>query len=91
VVAAQAQPIKLNVAYTSTTTNFSIAWVAKVEGLFRKHNLDVELILMQGPSTYLPALLSGNINILYGGGHGGIACHHCNSNRDSKGSKKLRC
>ena len=68
VVAAQAQPIKLNVAYTSTTTNFSIAWVAKLEGLFRKHNLDVELILMQGLSTYLPALLSGNINILYGGG-----------------------
>lgn len=65
---ALAQPTKLNVAYTSTTTNFSIAWVAKLEGLFRKHNLDVELILMQGPSTYLPALLSGNIQVLYGGG-----------------------
>lgn len=65
---AGAQPTKLNVAYTSTTTNFSIAWVAKLEGLFRKHNLDVELILMQGPSTYLPALLSGNVHVLYGGG-----------------------
>jgi len=63
-----AQTTKLNVAYTSTTTNFSIAWVAKLEGIFRKHNLDVELILMQGPSTYLPALLSGNIHVLYGGG-----------------------
>jgi len=65
---AKAQLTKLNVAYTSTTTNFSIAWVAKLEGIFRKHNLDVELILMQGPSTYLPALLSGNIHVLYGGG-----------------------
>jgi ABC-type nitrate/sulfonate/bicarbonate transport system substrate-binding protein len=65
---AQAQTTKLNVAYTSTTTNFSIAWLAKLEGIFRKYNLDVELILMQGPSTYLPALLSGNIHILYGGG-----------------------
>ena len=65
---AAAQPTKLNVAYTSTTTNFSIAWVAKLEGIFRKHNLDVELILMQGPSTYLPALLSGDIHVLYGGG-----------------------
>ena len=66
-----AQPTKLtqlNLAYTSTTTNFSIAWVAKLEGIFRKYNLDVELILMQGPSTYLPALLSGNIHVLYGGG-----------------------
>ena len=65
---AHAQTTKLNVAYTSTTTNFSIAWLAKLEGIFRKYNLDVELILMQGPSTYLPALLSGNIHILYGGG-----------------------
>jgi ABC-type nitrate/sulfonate/bicarbonate transport system substrate-binding protein len=65
---AQAQTTKLNVAYTSTTTNFSIAWLAKLEGIFRKYNLDVELILIQGPSTYLPALLSGNIHILYGGG-----------------------
>ena len=68
---AAAQPTKLtqlNLAYTSTTTNFSIAWVAKLEGIFRKYNLDVELILMQGPSTYLPALLSGNIHVLYGGG-----------------------
>ena len=65
---AHAQTTKLNVAYTSTTTNFSIAWLAKLEGIFRKYNLNVELILMQGPSTYLPALLSGNIHILYGGG-----------------------
>ena len=65
---AHAQPTKLNVAYTSTTTNFLIAWLAKLEGIFRKYNLDVELILMQGPSTYLPALLSGNVHILHGGG-----------------------
>lgn len=65
---AHAQPAKLNVAYTSTATNFSIAWVANLEGIFSKHGLDVELILMQGPATYFPALLSGNIHILYGGG-----------------------
>jgi hypothetical protein len=44
---ASAQPTKLNVAYTSTTTNFSIAWVAKLEGIFRKYNLDVRLILIR--------------------------------------------
>ena len=67
-LAARGQVTKLNVAYASTTTNFSIAWLAKLEGIFRKHDLDVELILMQGPSTYLPALLSNNIQVLYGGG-----------------------
>lgn len=65
---AHAQLTKLNVAYASSTTNFSIAWLAKIENIFRKHHLDVELILMQGPSTYLPALLSNNIQVLYGGG-----------------------
>jgi ABC-type nitrate/sulfonate/bicarbonate transport system substrate-binding protein len=65
---ARAQLTKLNVAYASTTTNFSIAWLAKLENIFRKYNLDIELILMQGPSTYLPALLSNNIQVLYGGG-----------------------
>src|SRR5258706_7251659 len=67
-VQVRAQLTKLNLAYASTTTNFSIAWLAKLEGIFRKYNLDVELILMQGPSTYLPALLSNNIQVLYGGG-----------------------
>ena len=63
-----AQPTKLLVAYASTTSNFTGGWLAKLEGIFRKYNLDVELILMQGPSTYLPALLSNNIQMLYGGG-----------------------
>ena len=50
IAAAQTTKLtQLNLAYTSTTTNFSIAWVAKLEGIFRKYNLDVELILMQGP------------------------------------------
>jgi ABC-type nitrate/sulfonate/bicarbonate transport system substrate-binding protein len=63
-----AQTSKIIVAYTSATSNFTGGWLAKLEGLFRKYNLDVELVLMQGPSTYLPALLSNNIQILYGGG-----------------------
>src|SRR5258706_6315311 len=70
-VRARAQLTKLNIAYASTTTNFTIAWLAKLEGIFRKYNLDVELILMQGPSPYLPALLSSNIQVLYGGGTAG--------------------
>src|SRR5258706_13001122 len=67
-VRARAQLTKLNLAYASTRTNFPIAGLDKLEGIFRKYNLDVELILMQGPSTYLPALLSNNIQVLYGGG-----------------------
>lgn len=63
-----AQPAKLVVAYSSPAATFSPGWIAKREGLFAKHNLDVEMVLMQGPSTYMPALASGNIQVMYGGG-----------------------
>ena len=47
---------------------FCPGWIAKREGIFAKYNLDVEMVLMQGPSTYMPALASGNIQVMYGGG-----------------------
>ena len=59
---------KLVVAYASPAATFSPGWIAKREGLFAKYNLDVEMVLMQGPSTYMPALASGNIQVMYGGG-----------------------
>ena len=66
--AARGEPTKLVVAYASPAATFSPGWIAKREGLFAKYNLDVEMVLMQGPSTYMPALASGNIQVMYGGG-----------------------
>lgn len=63
-----ADSAKLVVAYASPSASFSPAWVAKLEGIFLKNQLDVDLVLMQGPSTYMPALTSDNIQVLYGGG-----------------------
>jgi len=65
---AHSEATKLVVAYSSPAATFSPGWIAKREGLFAKYNLDVELVLMQGPSTYMPALASGNIQVMYGGG-----------------------
>ena len=65
---AQAETTKLVVAYSSPAATFCPGWIAKREGLFAKYNLDVEMVLMQGPSTYMPALASGNIQVMYGGG-----------------------
>lgn len=62
------QTTKLVVAYASPAATFSPGWIAKREGLFAKNHLDVEMVLMQGPSTYMPALASGNIQVMYGGG-----------------------
>ena len=65
---ARGEATKLVVAYSSPAATFCPGWIAKREGIFTRYNLDVELVLMQGPSTYMPALASGNIQVMYGGG-----------------------
>lgn len=65
---AYAEVNKLVVAYASPAATFAPGFIAKRERIFAKYNLDVELVLMQGASTYMPALASGNIQVLYGGG-----------------------
>src|SRR6516164_2020782 len=58
---AHGQVTKLVVAYSSPAATFCPGWIAKREGLFAKYHLDVDMVLMQGPSTYMPALASGYI------------------------------
>src|SRR6476660_9538236 len=65
---AGGQMTKLVVAYASPAATFCPGWIAKREGIFARYGLDVEMVLMQGASTYMPALASGNIKVLYGGG-----------------------
>src|SRR5258705_6307076 len=62
------QTTKLVVAYASPAATFCPGVIAKREGLFARYGLDVEMVLMQGASTYMPALANGNIQVLYGGG-----------------------
>ena len=66
--AAYGQATKLIVAYASPAATFCPGWIARREGIFAKYNLDVEMVLMQGASAYMPAMANGNIQILYGGG-----------------------
>ena len=66
--AAFAQTNKLVVAYASPAATFCPGWIARREGIFARHGLDAEMVLMQGASTYMPALASGNIHVMYGGG-----------------------
>jgi hypothetical protein len=62
------QTTKLIVAYASPAATFCPGWISRREGIFAKYNLDVEMVLMQGASTYMAALASSNIQVLYGGG-----------------------
>src|SRR5687768_2524996 len=63
-----AQATKLSVAYASPAATFCPGWIARRKGFFARSGLDVEMVLMQGASVYMPALASGNIQVLYGGG-----------------------
>ena len=65
---ANAQATKLIMAYASPAATFCPGWIARREGVFAKYNLDVDMVLMQGASTYMAALATGNIQVLYGGG-----------------------
>jgi NitT/TauT family transport system substrate-binding protein len=62
-----AAEIPLRVGYTSITGNRIPFFIAKEEKLFQKHGLDVELIYIQSAAIGMPALISGDFQILAGG------------------------
>jgi NitT/TauT family transport system substrate-binding protein len=48
-------------------------WVAKERGFFRKHGLDVRLVLFRGDTQGTQALIAGGIPLMMGGPAGAIA------------------
>jgi len=59
--AAEAQPLtKIRIGYPSISSRQGQLWIAKDEGLFRKHGLDVELIFLRGGQVAVQALASGD-------------------------------
>jgi ABC-type nitrate/sulfonate/bicarbonate transport system substrate-binding protein len=51
---------KVRIGYTSPTPNHGVLWVADTTNLFKKNNLDLEIVYMPG-NISLPSLLSGEI------------------------------
>jgi len=58
-VQAQAIP-KIRIGYPSISSRQAQLWVAKDEGIFRKHGLDVELIFLRGGQIAIQALTGGD-------------------------------
>ena len=56
-----AAPVKLTASYVATP-NDAPAFIAKDTGIFQKHNLDVDLTLIPGP-TSVAALIAGQIQV----------------------------
>ena len=58
---AEAQaPQKIRIGYPSISSRQAQLWIAKDEGMFRKHGLDVELIFLRGGQVAIQALTGGD-------------------------------
>ena len=56
----------LRVAYPALAPGLSPSWVTAEKGIWQKHGIDVELILLSGGSRAIPALVSGSVQVLIG-------------------------
>jgi len=53
----------LKIPYVSVSPNPAPLWMAQEAGLFKKHNLDVELIYIPGGTVIIQTMLSGEVKI----------------------------
>lgn len=53
---------KSRVAIVSPSPNLSMPWVAKDAGIFAKHGLDVDVILLTGSPRLVQSLIAGDVN-----------------------------
>jgi NitT/TauT family transport system substrate-binding protein len=60
---APAQMIRLKTSYSSITANNAPVWIAKDKGIFAKHRLDVQMVLIESGTTSIQALVAGETQI----------------------------
>jgi NitT/TauT family transport system substrate-binding protein len=71
--AANSADRPLRVAYPAPAGAFLPLWTAEDAGIFKKHGLPVELIAVGSSTRGVAAMVSGDIDILAGGGSSGIS------------------
>lgn len=62
----------LRVAYPAPAGAFLPLWVAQDAGIFKKHGLPVELVAVGSSTRGIASMVSGDIDVLAGGGSSGI-------------------
>src|SRR5215218_10025344 len=66
--AADSAPERIRILYASTATSFAPIWLASDLGIYKKHGLDAEAILLGGGPLIASVLLSGSADIGVGAG-----------------------
>jgi len=66
---------KLGVLYSALSVSYSMPWIARESGLFRKYNLDVDLVYIPSSGVANAALLGGDVEIALAGGIGTVRAY----------------
>jgi NitT/TauT family transport system substrate-binding protein len=61
-------PQRLRILYASTATSFAPIWLANDLGIYKKHGLDAEAVLLGGGPLVASVLLSGSADVGVGAG-----------------------
>lgn len=56
-------PQRLRILYASTATSFAPIWIANDLGIYKKHGLDAEAVLLGGGPLVASVLLSGSADV----------------------------
>ena len=67
-LAAAAAPVRVNIGAASASSSMLSLWAAQEQGLFAKHGIDAQLILIRGGSTLVASLVTGEIQLAFTSG-----------------------
>jgi NitT/TauT family transport system substrate-binding protein len=67
-VSLQAEPVRIS--YSAISWLMTPVWMAEELGLFKKHNLDAQLIYIPSSATSVQALLGGSVDVITPGSSG---------------------
>jgi NitT/TauT family transport system substrate-binding protein len=62
----------LRALYSAQSVSYSLPWIAQEAGLFRKHNLDFQLVYIPSSGIATAALLGGDVELAMAGGVGTV-------------------
>ena len=65
---AASAPIRVNIGAASVSSSALSLWVAQEQGIFAKHGVEAQLVLIRGGSTLVASLLTGEIQMAFTSG-----------------------
>jgi NitT/TauT family transport system substrate-binding protein len=65
----------LRALYSAQSVSYSLPWIAQEAGLFRKHNLDFQLVYIPSSGIATAALLGGDVELAMAGGVGTVRAY----------------